>query len=241
MPVNRSNVTHQVASELSEAIQNRRFRPGDKLPSVEKLAVELSVGRSTIREALRLLQAKGLIEIIHGAGTFVAQERIARTTGVVFSFSEVIRKRGMKPHSKVLRQDAITADEESAAGLNIPVGSKLNVLKRLRYADDLPMAVETSISEYARFPDILEQDWNGQASFYVFLRERYQVIPDTATQTVQAITAGRALGRVLQMPPKHPVLVVQTVAFDQAGIPIELGRSYYRADRFEYQVQLKNE
>jgi GntR family transcriptional regulator len=58
---------------------------------------------------------------------------------------------------------------------------------------------------------------------------------------VQAINAGRALSQTLNIKTGSPVLQVQTIAYDQSGIPVELGRSFYRGDRFEYRVQLKNE
>ena len=40
---------------------------------------------------------------------------------------------------------------------------------------------------------------------------------------------------------KYPVLVVETTAYDEDGLPFEYGRSYYRADRYEYRVRLKHE
>ncbi len=140
----------------------------------------MGVGRSTVREGLRLLQAKGLVEINHGVGTFVAAERIPHTSGIVFSFSETILARGMTPHSEVLQQEIKLADQEIANKLKIEITDQVNILKRLRFADDIPMALETTISALKRFPDLLQQDWNGNASLYAFLQERYQSNPTTS-------------------------------------------------------------
>jgi GntR family transcriptional regulator len=237
----RSSFTDQVAIQLSESIQKRQFKPGDQLPSVEQLAIDLGVGRSTVREGLRLLQARGLVEIIHGVGTFVRQERITRTLGVIVSFSSTIVERGMHPRSEVLQQEVQPADDETAAKMHIQAGERINVLKRLRFADDIPMALETSISIYARFPDVVDQDWNGEASLYKFLYERYQARPHTSDQTVQAVASARPQSQHLLTPLKSPVLVVETIAYDEGGLPFEYGRSYYRADRYEYRVHLKHE
>lgn len=238
--ISRSNFTDQVAIEISESIRTRKFKPGDQLPSVEKLATEMGVGRSTVREGLRLLQARGLVEIIHGVGTFVAQEQISRVTGVLVSFSQTILERGMTPSAQVLSQDKVSADDETASRLQIQVGDPVHVLKRLRFADKVPMAVETSIIPYDRFADVMEQDWGGQASLYAFLYDRYQVYPHTAAQTVQAVTAGRTQSQLLLISTRSPVLLIETVAYDQSGSALEFGRSYYRADRYEYRVQLKH-
>ncbi len=236
--ITRSNLTSQVANELSASIHSRRFKPGDKLPSVEKLASDMGVGRSSVREGLRLLQAKGLVEINHGVGTFVAAERIPHTSGIVFSFSETILARGMTPHAEVLQQEIKLADQEIANKLKIEITDQVNILKRLRFADDIPMALETTISALKRFPDLLQQDWNGNASLYAFLQERYQIKPTSVTHIVQAVTAASAQSKHLLIQSKSPLLLVETIAYDQNGIPIEFGRSYYRADRYEYRVQL---
>ena len=237
-PIKRSNFTDQVASELLASIHSRKFKPGDQLPSVEKLASDMGVGRSTVREGLRLLQAKGLVEIRHGIGTFIAPERITHTSGILSGFSETILERGMKPRSEVLQNEIILADIETANKLEIGVGNQVNILKRLRFADEIPMALETSISSLKRFPDLLQQDWNGTTSLYAFMREHYKVIPTKITHIVQAVSAVKAQSKYLLIQSKSPLLLVETIAYDQTGIPIEFGRSYYRADRYEYRVQL---
>lgn len=60
-----------ISKELHVQISEGRYRPGDKLPSVVELAVQYGVGRSTVREALSALKAKGLIDIRQGGGTYV--------------------------------------------------------------------------------------------------------------------------------------------------------------------------
>lgn len=61
----------QVAEAIEQRMVDKKLLPGDRLDSVEQLAKSFDVGRSAIREALTSLQAKGLIEIRHGEGTFV--------------------------------------------------------------------------------------------------------------------------------------------------------------------------
>lgn len=61
----------QVATLIEQNIANQKILPGGRLDSVEQLAKNFSVGRSAIREALTSLQAKGILEIRQGEGTFV--------------------------------------------------------------------------------------------------------------------------------------------------------------------------
>ena len=65
----------RIADDLAEMITNGRYRPGDKLPSEPELAAELNVSRTTLREALRILTTRGLVEVRRGIGTFVTQSR----------------------------------------------------------------------------------------------------------------------------------------------------------------------
>ena len=63
----------QIAAIIEQKIENGEISPGEKLDSVEQLAKNFEVGRSAIREALTALQARGIIEIRQGEGTYIRQ------------------------------------------------------------------------------------------------------------------------------------------------------------------------
>lgn len=64
----------QVADRIVEIIANGEFDKGDKLPNEFRLAEELNVGRGTIREAMKILVSKNVVEIRRGMGTYVADK-----------------------------------------------------------------------------------------------------------------------------------------------------------------------
>ena len=67
-----SSLSEQAVNEITNMILvERRFRPGDKLPNEMELAEELGISRITLREAIRVLCTRGLVEIQRGRGTFV--------------------------------------------------------------------------------------------------------------------------------------------------------------------------
>lgn len=72
-PIERRKVYELVADRLVEEISARRLTPGDPIPAERTLAETLSVGRSSIREALRMLESRGLIASA-GHGTFTVSE-----------------------------------------------------------------------------------------------------------------------------------------------------------------------
>ena len=61
-------------NKILNMIKEQKLKPNDKLPTVDELASAFSVGRSTIREALKVLSAQNIIVIKQGAGTFVSEK-----------------------------------------------------------------------------------------------------------------------------------------------------------------------
>lgn len=70
--IQRVPVVQQVEQAVADLIAGGTYRPGDKLPAEMDLCQKLGVGRGTVREAFRLLEAKGLVEIRPGRGAFAA-------------------------------------------------------------------------------------------------------------------------------------------------------------------------
>lgn len=72
-PVPRFRVSDSAAAQLEQLIRAGVYSGGDKLPPERELSEELAVGRSSMREALRVLEARGLVTIVHGVGVFVEE------------------------------------------------------------------------------------------------------------------------------------------------------------------------
>jgi len=70
-PIKRLSLADEVAQRLQQQISLGQYKPGDKLPSEPALMQEFGVGRSTIREAVRILANAGVLRVQQGLGTFV--------------------------------------------------------------------------------------------------------------------------------------------------------------------------
>jgi len=70
-PIPRTKLTEEIVRRLVNLILEERLQPGDKLPSERELIEQLSVGRSSLREALKILSATGLVQVSLGEGMFV--------------------------------------------------------------------------------------------------------------------------------------------------------------------------
>ncbi len=73
-PVKRSYVFDEVVNKLQQQIIAGKYKKGDKLPSEPELMEQFGVGRSSIREAIRILANTGILRVQQGLGTFVEIE-----------------------------------------------------------------------------------------------------------------------------------------------------------------------
>ncbi|MCL2276664.1 MAG: GntR family transcriptional regulator [Treponema sp.] len=64
-------VTHQVFTQIINALKKGEFKPGDRLPGARELADKMQVGISSVREALKMLESLGAVESRQGEGTFI--------------------------------------------------------------------------------------------------------------------------------------------------------------------------
>ena len=73
VPIKRNSLADEVAQRLQEQISRGTYKPADKLPTEPALMQEFGVGRSTIREAVRILANGGVVRVQQGLGTFVEE------------------------------------------------------------------------------------------------------------------------------------------------------------------------
>jgi GntR family transcriptional repressor for pyruvate dehydrogenase complex len=72
-PVVKQSLPDKLARQIRGTIQNGNYRRGDRLPPIVEMAKRFEVGQPSIREALKKLEAMGVVQIRHGAGVFVTR------------------------------------------------------------------------------------------------------------------------------------------------------------------------
>jgi GntR family transcriptional regulator, transcriptional repressor for pyruvate dehydrogenase complex len=72
-PLERQSLSDRLARQIRGSIQSGDFRRGDRLPPIMEMARRFGVGHPTIREALKKLEAMGVVDIRHGSGVFVTR------------------------------------------------------------------------------------------------------------------------------------------------------------------------
>lgn len=206
--------------------------PHDALPSERDLMEVYGVSRMTVRAAIARLIDEGLVYNVHGSGTYVGSRDIFSKSPRLTSFTEDMASRGFTASSRVLAAAVVQADEDTARRLAIPTGTDCTSLKRLRLADDIPIAIEEVWLPASLLPlDNLDLG----ASLYAHLATRgYEVI--RAEQEVSAIALDDAQCRLLDVPSGSPALCVTRVSSSFHGKLVEFARDIYRADRYSFHM-----
>lgn len=75
-PIQRKTLAQEMADTLTEEIVSGQRRPGETLPTEPELATEFQVSRSVVRDATRILAARGLVTVQHGRGAFVTESQL---------------------------------------------------------------------------------------------------------------------------------------------------------------------
>lgn len=222
---------------IADRIETGEWQPGDRVPSEVELVKQFGVSRTTVRLALADLANQGLLTRLQGRGTFVAQPRIRQHPNRLTSFTQDMQARGKHATSRLLRLEVVPASPSAARALEREPGASLIVLKRLRLADELPMAIETSYLVYELCKALLKLDLTSR-SLYHTLSVELNIIPAQANQEMQAVVCPPEEARLLGVPRGSPALHIIRTTYDQTGRPFEHVESYYRGDRYVFQAEL---
>ncbi|MGF1626180.1 MAG: GntR family transcriptional regulator [Alphaproteobacteria bacterium] len=228
----------RIAQDIEGRIQSGALGVGERVPSERTLAGELGTSRMTARQALQHLVGKGLLETRSGLGTFVGARRLETQLSTLVGFSEEMARSGHVASSLILFAETVLADEDCAAALGLGPRARVHRLVRVRLADALPVAVETTEVPATLAPGLLERADFSRESLYAVLRRDYGRIPAEAEQTMTAGHPDAMAARALGIPADAPVLKLTRCTFDAQRTPIEFVRSTYRGDSFQLRAHL---
>ncbi len=222
----------QLRCSLRNAIEQDLLSPDEALPAERDLADEFQVSRITVRKAIDGLVEEGLIDRRHGAGTFVAA-RIRKNMSVLSSFSEDMASRGWQARSEWLKRSEGTVSPEESLALGLPPGMAVYRFSRIRYASELPLAIEHSVIPGTCLPSVDVVD----TSLYAAL-EAANNRPSNALQMLRAVAFDEEQARLLNVAVGDPGLYIERRGFLKDGRAVEITRSYYRGDAYDFVAEL---
>ena len=232
-----SPVHVQIAAWLRGGIARGELAPGDRLPGERDLAELLGVSRMTLRQALAELEDGGDLVRVPGraGGAFVAEPRIEVDLTHLSGLTDQLQRAGKRAGARVLDSAVGTPPADVAAALGLGPRGKAVRIVRVRSANRLPVAVETSWFPASLAPGMLDQSLSG--SLYSVLRRTYGIYPVSADERLQAILADDATAPALRVEPGTPLIRVERTTRDADARVVEFARDVFRCDRVEFLVR----
>jgi len=229
----------QVRNILKELINNGKLKPGDQIPSENELSAEYNISRMTVRQASQELMREGLIVIRRGEGTFVNSASHTQMLLKLEGFSSEMAKLGYRNHSRVLdihKIEAFDSFEMAYSGLQKEPGDTLVRIRRVRYVEETPFAIETSFLPLATGQGLMEPRMADDASIYNYIENKLHIRLSRADHVIQPGLADQESAELLEIALGSPVLNLRGTTFSMTNNPVEYLEGIYRGDKYELKV-----
>jgi GntR family histidine utilization transcriptional repressor len=193
----------QIKNTIHDKINSNEWKAGQKLPSENELVAALEVSRMTIHRALRELTQEGLINRVHGLGSFVAEAPRHASLIELRDIAVEVTQSGKQHSSQVLALDTKQADETVAHNMQVSTGTKLYFLNAVHYQDDIPIQLEARYINPELVPGFLQQDFSRTTSTSFLLK---QFRPEEMEHIVRAVIPDARARDALRIEPGEPCL-----------------------------------
>lgn len=227
----------QIEQSLMEKIRKGALAEGAPLQSEQELARYYNVSRMTARQALHGLKQNGYVVTVRRKGTFVTTPKIEKVLASLQGFSQEMRAGGMQPRSIVLEHAVVSPPATVLERLRLGYGERVFKLRRVRLADNAPIAVEISYIPIEQFPRIDATDF-AQESLYAVLQNRYRCSIGWSEDVIEASKATAEESRLLEIPRGSSILAITRIVKSPEGRPLEVCFSHYRSDRYRATVRI---
>lgn len=225
----------QAKTEITNLItQNYTFM--SRLPSEQQLAEQMGISRNTVREALKALENEGVIISRHGVGTFVINTpgNLKHNIAVLNSTTDIIANNGYRPGSKNITFDKRLAPAEICKRLNLPEDQEFLFIKRVRSADDKPIAY---VEDYIPYQDGMLEAFSAdiEAPLFPWLNQ-FGKKPAFSNCTIHSVLSTPEHQQYLALTELTGLLLLQQSHYSNKGELILYSDSYFLTSELEFNL-----
>lgn len=248
-------IYRSIAEDLRRQIETGELRPGQQLQTEIELRDHYSASRNTIRDAIKLLVTRGLVETRPGQGTFVV-ERIVPFVTILTGDPETENVGEGDTYIKEVtarrRQPRFTLPEvgihqagspvPATGELQLPEGSMVVSRHQRRFIDDIPWSLQTSFypMSLAQRATRLIQAGDIVEGTVEYLSQEFGIKQAGYRDTITVRAPDNVEAAFFKLPEDGRISIIETrrTAFDEQGKPIRLTVSVYPADRNQFAVNV---
>jgi GntR family transcriptional regulator len=226
-----SDASARVVRQLRSLINSERLVAGERLGTERELAERLNVSRAILRLALTQLEGENLIKrlIGRGGGVFVSDGKVERELNWIVGVPTFLRQQGFRSSTTIVHSRLAVSGPDEARILRLDVGDPIYEVKRLRFANEIPLSLEIAKLPAQQFPHLLEKDLEG--SLYSVITREYAHVLTRADEYIEARPALGDEASLLGIPESAPVLEFRRITTNSVGVVVEHAQDVFRADR----------
>jgi GntR family mannosyl-D-glycerate transport/metabolism transcriptional repressor len=229
----------KIADAIRAKISNGIYKVGEALPTEAQLRAEFSVSRVTVRQAIKLLTENEELESIQGSGTYVKESKINYNIYQQSSFAEKWAHLEGVTHSDVLTFKIQSASLTMAEQLDIKEGEQVFYVKRVRFLDDIAIAVEETWMPTRLFPDLSYQVMQG--SKYTYIEQQKGLVIDRSEQEIVPVLAAEDVAALLGIDPEMPVIEKRTRGYLHDDTVFEYSRNFFTTNNYRFTLTSKRQ
>jgi GntR family transcriptional regulator len=225
----------QLREEILAIIEREGLRPGDRLPTEAAIASRFGVARTTAREALKLLEQDGIVDVRHGSGRYLSQvATLERPITRLESVTEMMSALGYSVTNQVASVTLRGADDAEAAAFGLALGDAVVVLERVRLHGDEPLIYSVDVIPRSIIGAPIEEvDWSGSL---LGLLEANGARVTSAMAQLRVEMLPEAGQRAIGKRSADPWILLIQRNIDTSGAVVILSRDYHRYDSFTFNV-----
>ena len=234
----RRPLYRRLRDQIAQEIVKNRWGPGQQLPTEAVFISKYNVSSGTIKKALDILEADGLIERIQGSGTFVRRPDWSNIhTHSIRYFGSAGDQRPLR--SRIFAREALSGPPEVTSVLQLEPHARVIHLRRLRSHDGLPVLTEEIWLGEEQFAPLLTTPDTEQPLLYPLYERLCGVSVARAKESITIEAAGPPDAEMLGLIEGRPMVLISRIAYGYDDRPVEWRHSRGPASDFYFETEIR--
>ena len=222
----------QLAHSIKKAVDEQKLKENDKIPAENEFCKIYDLSRTTVRQALDILEKDGYIYKLRGKGSYVSTPKIYQNRSSFSKFYDDMRSLGKVPVSKIISLKIKVADAYVREKMQLEENEMLCLIKWIRYGNNEPLIYETINLNY-KLVDGIEMKELTDKKLYDILSEEYGIKMTHGKELFYPCKLDINEAKNLGLKENDLGMKVERVVFQGKDV-VEYTTSTVRGDRFIY-------